>query len=306
MNYKKAIVYFLIFLPFWWGVNVLASGLEDFWYLKEITQNPNILNARADQSILQLRLSKAKVEKRRREELESLEIRAESAIVIEVDSNHNAKILLEKNSKELRSIASITKLMTASVVFDLDETYDQDSLIKISSRAVSQEGLSGLRIGNVFSVKSLVSKALIESSNDSAFALTQPIGEEPFVDLMNILAEKIGLRDTHFVNVTGLDPDNGEGKNLSTVRDLSLLAKYILENYPEIFEITRTETPENTNELLGEYPEIVGGKTGWTPIAGECLIIVSKKPNSQSHYISVVLKAKDRFVQMSKILDVLR
>ena len=306
MNYKKAFIYFLFFLPFWWGINALASNLEDLWYLKEITQNPNILSARADQSIAQLKLSKVRTAEKIKDRLEDLKIEAQSMIVIEVDADYNAKILLEKKSRDLKSIASITKLMTALVIFDLDETYGQDLTIKISSKAISQDGLSELRTGNVFSVKNLLYRALVKSSNDATFALTQPIGETAFVDLMNIMAEKIGLKDTHFVNVTGLDPDGNEGKNISTARDLSLLAKYILEEHPEIFEITKTQDPQNTNEMLGEYPEIIGGKTGWTPIAGECLIIVSQKPKSQNHYISVVLGANNRFVQMRKILNALK
>lgn len=306
MNYKKTVIYFLILLPFWWGANSLASSLEDFWYLEEITENPNILNAKANESISQLKLSKSRIYQKRKERLENLNIEAESAIVIEIDGDYNPKILLEKNSKDIKNIASITKLMTALVVFDLNETYNQGLAIKVSSEAASQEGLSGLRSGDILLVKDLLNRALIESSNDSAFALTQPIGESSFIDLMNIFAERIGLRDTYFRNPTGLDPDNGEKSNVSTARDLSLLAKHILEKHPRILEITRTKSSLNTNELLNEYSEIIGGKTGWTPMAGECLLIVSKKPNSYNYYISLVLKANNRFTQMSKILDALK
>ena len=146
---------------------------------------------------------------------------------------------------------------------------------------------------------------LVESSNDAAFAVTQPIGERAFAGLMNIYAKEIGLKNTRFFNSTGLEP-NGE-RNTSTALDLLEISRYILQKHPEIFEITgdRRFVSQNTNKLLAEYPEIIGGKTGWMPSAGGCLLVVTKDPKEKNYYVSIVLGAKDRFAETRKILDIL-
>jgi len=172
------------------------------------------------------------------------------------------------------------------------------------------------------SVKNLLHIALIESSNDAAFALTEPIGKQGFVELMNLYSKKIELENTYFVNPTGLEPDKPEEpKNVSTVRDIVKLTKYILINYPQIFEITTNQSyqvlnldntfhhfiPQNTNELLREIPEIIGGKTGWGIEAGGCLLLVLDNPEEEgSYFISIVLGAKDRFAETRKLINALR
>lgn len=301
MRYKVLIISFFICLPFWWGVNVIAGNLENLWFLQEITQNPNILNARIDYSIKQLNLSKLRAEQNLIHSLEDLNIEAGSIVII--DLNKDSKIIFEKDFGQTRPIASLTKLMTALVVYDLDETYNLSQIIKLNKESINQEGEYGFKVGDVISVENLLNKMLIESNNDAAYAITQPIGQEAFVDLMNAKAKDIGLINTHFVNSTGLDPDDPLGaRNVSTAYDLAKLTNYILKNYSEIFNITTTIS-SNTNKLLEDYPEIIGGKTGWTPLAGGCLIIVTEK--DQKSYISIILGAKDRFAEMSKILDVL-
>jgi len=308
-NFKVLIISFILFMPLWWGVNVLADNLENFWYLKTITQNPNLLNARINFAFDELELKKIKEEKQRKNQLGSLNIIAESAIVAEINSNYETEILFEKNPKKVRPIASLTKLMTALVVFDLDETYDLLEEVTITPEAVGQEGVSkfeNLKIGDRISIGSLIYKMLIESSNDAAYAITQPIGEPAFAALMNIYANQIGLEKTYFFNSTGLEFNGNQ--NTSTALDLVKISKYILQKHPEIFEITadRKFTTQNTNKLLAEYPEIIGGKTGWTPSASGCLLVVTKSPKEKKYYVSVILGAQDRFAQMRKILNTLK
>lgn len=322
-NYKYLIISFLVCLPFWWGVNVLGSNLEGFLFLRQISRNPNILNAAMSESLNQLKLSEIKLEKAREERLSNLDIVAESAIVLDIDSAGNSSILFDKRGGEAKPIASLTKLMTALIVFDLNETYNFSQIIKITKEVVEQEGSSkygDLRMGDRLSVENLLYTMLIESSNDAAFALTEPITEKAFVDLMNIKAREIGLNNTYFANATGLDPDNPKNSvNISSAEDLAKLADYILKNQPGIFKITANKSymvlnpdrsvhhfiSQNTNELLSEYPEIIGGKTGQTPMAQECLLEVVKKPNDQGYYISVVLASSDRFADTRQILDAL-
>jgi D-alanyl-D-alanine carboxypeptidase (penicillin-binding protein 5/6) len=250
---------------------------------------------------------------------ENLELEAKEAILAEIDKTGETIALFEKNSKGEVPIASIVKLMTALVVFDMKGTYSPSQLIEITKAAVSQEGASkfgDLRIGESLSVENLLNIMLIESSNDAAYALTYPIGEKAFVDLMNLYAEKLGMENTHFINVNGYEPDDPEGPvNYSTAEDLVKLTKYILENYPQIFEITNKQSyevlspdgslhhfiPENTNKLLAEIPNVIGGKTGFTYRAEECLLLVYKEKDN--YFISVVLGSKDRFGETKKLIE---
>lgn len=316
MKPKIFLISFLLSLPFWWGMNVLGENLEYFFYWHKIAKNPQILAAQINQQIFIEKIKRSKPSL----EFEDLEIRAKAAISVEIDEKGRERILFEKNPKESLPIASLTKLMTAFVVFDLKETYDLSQEIRIGKEAINQEGSSkygDLREGGYLSVESLVYIMLIESSNDAAFALAEPIGQEGFVGIMNLYAKDLGLEDTQFINPTGLEPNSPkEPANLSTAEDLAELAKYILEKYPQIFEITSYQSykvlnpngslhhfiPTNTNELLLEIPEIVGGKTGWSPEAGGCLLLVLESPRN-GYFINVILGSDDRFGEMRKLIE---
>lgn len=314
MKKKILLISFILSLPFWLWINNFAESLEDFYF-------PEILSAEINQAILQKNL---KTERLRTQALQELQIEAKAAISVKVNNKGDERILFEKNSQKPLPIASLTKLMTGLVVFDLDETYNFSQLISITKQAVGQEGGSkygDLIIGENISVENLVYIMLIESSNDAAFALTQPIGEKAFVDLMNLYAKDIGLKNTYFNNPTGLEPDElNEPKNISTARDIVKLTKYILKNYPQIFKITTNQSyevlkpdgtshhfiPQNTNELLGEVEGIIGGKTGWAPAAGGCLLLVLDDPDTDSYFINIVLGAHDRFAEMRKLINAIR
>ena len=316
MKSKVLLISLVLSLPFWWGINVLAENLQDSWFEEELNRSLRISSRQTKE---------LKLEKELQRRLKALEINAKAAILVKVDENGNQKILFEKDSEKLLAIASLTKLMTALVVFDLDEVYTESQPVEITKEAVEQEGQSKygeLKIGESLSVKNLLHIALIESSNDAAFALTKPIGKQGFVELMNLYSKKIGLEGTYFINPTGLEVGEfGELKNTSTARDIVKLTKYILENYPQIFEITKNQSyevlnldntfhhfiPKNTNELLREIPEIIGGKTGWGIEAGGCLLLVLDNPEEEgSYFVSIVLGAKDRFAEMRKLINVLK
>ncbi len=314
------LVSFVLILPFWWGLNALAKDANDFFFLQEIKNNSEINSAEADQKITVIRLKKLKKELIRQRTFKNLKISAKEAISVEINKGVKTKILFEKNSQVPLPIASLTKLTTALVVF---ENYDLSKKIKISKEAVDQEGSSkwgNLREGEYLSVKNLLYMALLESSNDAAFSLTEPFGEKKFVGLMNKNAEKIGLENTKFFNPTGLEPDNPNGPiNHSTAKDLVKLSRYISENYPQIFKISSQQSytvlrpngnlhhfiPENTDKLLGKIPGIIGGKTGWSPRASGCLLVVLKNPNGSGYFVNVVLGSNDRFGDMKKIIKIL-
>ena len=324
MRKKILLISFLLSLPFWWGINTLAKNLEDFLFLQEIANNSKRLTSNINQNFLQGEKKRLEKERMQIEYLKDLEIEAKSAISIEIDRNGRERILFEKNSEDSLPIASLTKLMTALIVFDLNET-SIPQLITITQEAVSQEGSSkygDLKIGEKLSIESLLHIMLIESSNDAAFALSQSIGQEGFVDLMNFYANDLEMKDTHFVNPTGLEPEGyQELTNLSTARDLVKLANFIIINYPQIFEITDKSSyevlnpdgsihhfiPENTNELLKEsdgwQSRIIGGKTGWSPGAGGCLLLVLEGSKKDGYFINIILGSNDRFGEMKKIIE---
>lgn len=297
MRIKIFLISLLISVPFWWEMDVFSKNLEAFLFKDQI------LTAQVSQKIIAEQTELLKSERERREYLENLKIDAKAAISVEIKDKSQERILFEKNSQEPLPIASLTKLMTALIIFDLTETYDFSQPISITKKAANQEGSSDLRVGEELSVGDLLCIMLIESSNDAAFALTEPIGEKAFVDLMNLYAKDIGLKDTLFVDSTGLDPGS-----ISSVRDLVILTRYIIDNYPQIFEITIHQqygTATNTNELLAEVSGIIGGKTGWTPEAGGCLLLILENPKGSGYFINIILGAQDRFQEMRKIINVI-
>jgi len=315
MRSKILFISLVLSLPFWWGMNVLAENLQNSWFEEELSRSLRISRRQTKE---------LKLEKELQQRFKVLEINAKAAILVKVDENGNEKILFEKDSQKSLAIASLTKLMTALVVFDLDEVYAESLPVKITKKAVEQEGQSKygeLKIGESLSVKNLLYIALIESSNDAAFALTEPIGKQGFVELMNLYSKKIELKDTYFINPTGLEVGQfGELKNVSTAKDIVKFSRYILENYPEIFAITKNQSyevlnpdntfhhfiPQNTNELLREIPEIIGGKTGWGIEAGGCLLLVLDNPEEEGYFVSIILGAKDRFAEMRKLINAIK
>ncbi len=241
-----------------------------------------------------------------------IEMEARAVISLRVDKNGEKSVIYSKNEDERLPIASITKLMTALIVYDFKETYNPYMPLMISNRAAYQRGVSVLFEGEFLSIKELLKISLIESSNDAAYALAEVAGERTFIEIMNLYAKRIGLENTSFVNSTGLN--QGED-NLSTAKEVALLIHFINENYPEIIEITGKEketirrtdgsfrhTSINTNILLSEYDNIIGGKTGWTSSAKECLAIIISLDDG--YIINVILGSDNRFEEMRKLISI--
>jgi D-alanyl-D-alanine carboxypeptidase (penicillin-binding protein 5/6) len=242
-----------------------------------------------------------------------LELDVKAALSIRLNSQKKIKerVLFSKNENEILPIASLTKLMTALVVIENQENYPFKEQIKISREAALQEDVpeyGNLKAGEKKKIEELLNLMLVFSSNDAAYALAEQIGVENFVNRMNEKAKEIGLKSTHFSNPTGLDPENLkwnlENKdyfNYSTAKDLILLGKYILENYPLIFEFSNQK---NKIQLL-ENQHLVGMKTGYTDEAGGCIFLIFSNDNGD-YFLSVILGAKskeERFFQMQKLID---
>jgi len=312
-NIKFFLVCLILSVFFWSGVNILEKGMEDFFYVRELEKNPLILRA----EISSFTFSDIQ-EPIRIQEISDLKISAKSAISVFVDSQEKDLVLFQKNESEKLPIASLTKLMTALAASNIYQLSDR---IEISKQAIEQEGEEvKLKVGEILSVKELLSMTLIESSNDAAYALATPnvgrkrMREESFVDLMNLEAYyNVGLNreTTHFINPTGLDPEDPfRITNYSTAEDLVKLAKYLIKYKPEILEILSQKengdfdyTLENTNELLGEIEGIIGGKTGYTDRAGGCLILILEGPRKNTFLINVILDSGDRFEEMKQLIN---
>jgi D-alanyl-D-alanine carboxypeptidase len=310
-NYRIIIISFLLALPFWWGINIAEENMQDFFFWQKIANNPEIIAANI--SIEEIFKNSKPL---RDESIADFQTDAKSAISIFLSNNGNERILLEKNPEIKLPIASITKLMTANVVL---KYYDLEEEITISKEAILQEENFGqLQMGSIFPVRYLLYPLLMESSNDAAFALAddyEGMTESKFISLMNWETDNLGMKNTSFINASGLDPEDDEPKtkiNISTAKDLFLLTKNLL---PEelIWKILSTKefseygpVLTNTNKLLGKVSGIMGGKTGYTEEAGECMILVTKAPKNSGYVISILLGSEDRFGEMEKLVTWLK
>ena len=257
---------------------------------------------------------------RAKENVVFLDLTAESAISLYVrtaGTGKAGKILFEKKSGEPFPIASLTKLMTALIAY---ENYLPNSVVKIAL-SISYEfgGPGALPLDAVFSVDELLHMMLIESNNFAAYNLADIMGRAKFINLMNLKAENLGLRNTRFVNPAGLDPAVESDFNRSSARDLSKLAEYIHENEPQIFHMLTLPqydvldangnfyaTIKNTDKLLSDTTvplKIIGGKTGTTDLAGQALLLITISPDNKGFLINVILKSKNRFTDMKKLIE---
>ena len=233
------------------------------------------------------------------------EIDAKSVISFRIGKRE--RILVSKNPDEILPIASLSKLMTAIVAI---ENYELSEKIKISKKAADQENVpnyGNLKEGEIFSVKTLLNLMLVYSSNDAAYALAEKMGIENFIGKMNEKAKEIGMEKSKFFNPTGLKDGD---LNFSTAKDLLKLVKYILKEKPEIFEMTKEKgIYEVGNSIfdikLPEGKELLGGKTGFLPEIGGCMIFIFKDEN-QTLFLNIILGTKsleERVIQMQKLVD---
>nr|WP_302328500.1 D-alanyl-D-alanine carboxypeptidase family protein [Salirhabdus salicampi] len=210
-------------------------------------------------------------------------VSAHNAVLMEFESG---RVLYEKNPHQKRSIASITKIMTAIVAI---ENGGLDDIVTVSRNAAMTEGSSiYLKPGQKVKLKDLLYGLMLRSGNDSAVAIAEHVGGsvEGFAYLMNEKANWIGMKNSHFANPHGLEQEG----HYSTAYDMALLMRYAMGN--DIFKDvsgTVTYTPEyrkyawrNKNRLLTQlYEYCTGGKTGFTRAAGRTLVTSAKKNNME-------------------------
>ncbi len=247
-----------------------------------------------------------------KEEKPALELEAKAAYALRVGAAGREKIIYRKNEEEIYPIASLTKLMTATVILEDTADYDLDRPITISETAAAQYDVpvfGNLLPGQVYTGRDLMKLMLFYSSNDAAYALAEVIGVPQFTDKMNSKAQNLGLVGTEFYNPHGLDREDGLA-NHATAFDLVVLAKYIIGNHPEIFDYSsQSGTYLTENGIFDlkfwEGNSLVGGKTGFTEKAGGCMVVVFNDESGRK-YIDVILGAatpETRVEQMQKLIN---
>lgn len=232
---------------------------------------------------------------------------AQSAVVICADTG---EIIYGKNEKEPRPMASTTKIMTALLA--LEAAQGDDAKVSITDKMVPVEGSSMyLQVGQVLPLSSLAKGMLTVSGNDAANSVAITLGGsvDGFVDMMNKKAAQIGLKDTYFETPSGLD----KGNHHSTAYDMALLGAYALENkaFYDISSKKRVEVPfiepdeirtfYNENRMLKRYEGCIGVKTGFTKLAGRCLVSAAERNNTR--LVAVTLNAGDDWNDHEKLLD---
>jgi serine-type D-Ala-D-Ala carboxypeptidase (penicillin-binding protein 5/6) len=219
-------------------------------------------------------------------------IAARSFVLFDVGSN---QILAGLASSDRFEPASLTKLMTAYLVFDAlkNKKLTLTQTLPVSERAWKAEG-SRMFIDPKQTpvVEALIRGMIVQSGNDASVALAEGIAgsEDLFAQLMNKQAARLGMKNTNFLNATGLP----NAQHYSTAEDLMLLANALIRDFPQEFayykerEFTYNKiTQPNRNRLLFIDPTVDGLKTGHTDAAGFCLIATAKR--GERRLISVVL-----------------
>lgn len=247
------------------------------------------------------------------EETEDLAPNAKSAIMIEASTG---EILFQKNKDEKLAPASMTKMMSMLLIMEEIENGNLkwNEMITTSEKASSMGGSQiFLKVGEKMTVEDLLKGVAIASGNDAVVALAERISgsEEQFVKRMNTRAQDLGLKNTNFINATGLTADN----HYSSAYDMSLIAKELVK-HEKILEFTSTyedylrkdtKSPfwlVNTNRLVRFKEGVDGLKTGFTDEAGYCLTATMKKDNMR--LITVVMKEENtskRSADTTKMLD---
>lgn len=248
------------------------------------------------------------------------EIQAPSAVLMEASTG---QVIYEKNGDELRSPASITKIMTLILIFDALES----GKIKMTDQVVTStyaKSMGGSQVfleeGEVQTVETLIKCIVIASGNDASVAMAEYIAgdEGTFVSMMNERAEGLGMTGTHFEDCCGLTESPS---HLTTARDIAIMSRELINRYPQIHNystvwmdtithVTNQGTKEfglaNTNKLLKMDTNftVTGLKTGSTSAAKYCLSATAEKDGVR--LIAVIMAAPDykaRFRDAAALLN---
>ncbi|MBI1239520.1 MAG: D-alanyl-D-alanine carboxypeptidase [Alphaproteobacteria bacterium] len=243
---------------------------------------------------------------------DGIETPASHAILVDYESG---AVLFSKRGEEQMPPASMSKLMTAAIVFDKLKAGDltMDTVFTVSEdawgRGSNEESNMFVKLGDQVRVEDLLRGMIIQSGNDACKVLAEGISgsEARFADLMNETAERIGLQGSHFTNSTGLpDPEH-----YMTPHDLARLSSYIIKNFPEYYSLYAEKTFEwnginqaNRNPLLYTFAGADGLKTGHTSVSGYGLTSSAVRDGRRLILVVNGLSSeKERSTESSRLLD---
>ena len=251
-------------------------------------------------------------------EEEGVEIESPSAILMEASTG---TVLYEKAADEQRGPASVTKVMTALLIFEAIES----GKIKLTDEVATSAHAKSMGGSQVFleegekqTVDTLIKCIMIASGNDAAVTMAEYIGgtEQEFVKMMNQRAKELGMENTNFVDCCGLTEDKN---HYTSARDIAIMSRELVTRFPQIYDyttvwmenithVTKQGTKEfgltNTNKLLRSYDGCKGLKTGSTSIAKYCLSATAVRNDIE--LISVIMTAPDsktRFANAAELLN---
>ena len=243
-------------------------------------------------------------------------INARTGILVDY---HSDEVLYEFDSDAQIYPASMTKIMTSIVAFDLLKknqlSLDDTFIVSENAWRLSQSGYSSMfiMVNDEVSVDDLLKGIIIASGNDACVALAEGIAgsESNFAEIMNEKASEIGMTSTNFTNSSGInDPDN-----VSTVRDIAIMSKYLIKNYPNLYEIFKEKTftwdrtggdpikQGNRNPLLYKNVGVDGVKTGYLAVEKYSLASTMKK--NERRLIAVVSGFPTKNIRSSDSLKIL-
>lgn len=211
---------------------------------------------------------------------------------------HSGRVLVGENADVRRDPASITKVMTAFVVFNElrsgDLTLDEE--VTISEKAWRAAGSRMfIEVGKRIAVRDLLRGMIIQSGNDASIALAEHIAgsESTFAALMNQYADELGMSNTHYTNATGLPGDD----HYSSAADTATLVRALIERFPDYYDYYSERqytwagiTQRNRNRMLWQDDSVDGVKTGYTEAAQYCLATSAERDGMR--LISVVMGAE--------------
>ena len=237
------------------------------------------------------------------------QVSAQAAFFID---SQTGQVLFAKNPNQKLPIASLVKIMTALIALEHQGMNDKFLVSKQATEMEPDEMI--LLPGEVMSLKELLYGVFLVSANDAAEVLAQEVtgNRDEFINLMNAKAGQLGMKDSYFANPTGLDEDSKN--SYSSVYDLAILTRYLIRNYPEVVEISKTPhvyieaTPKHQDydmysgiNLLTTYPGVVGFKTGYTPEAGYTIVTLARQNGRE--IIGVLLGSQYRRDEARELLD---
>ena len=249
---------------------------------------------------------------------------AGSSVAIDADTG---TIIHYDNGRKRTQIASLTKMMTAILV--VEEIEDLNEEVLITKESINMIGTvvgcptsvfcngNRMYVGEKVRAIDLLKAVLMNSANDAATALAIHVGgtSENFVAMMNERARDMGLKDTNFCTPSGLETDGKEEQCFSSAYDIARIAAYSLK-YDVIWETMKIPDGKfystdgkymhdlkNTDILLETLPNCIGGKTGFTPLAGKSLLLGAEDPAGKHRIIAVILDDNQRWESMKTLVD---